>query len=98
MLKYNPRFKPYARRLRKDMTDAEQKLWKQLRGKQIGGTQFYRQKPLGNVIVDFYSPNAGLVVEVDGSQHLEAEHRSKGAVLETIHREVMERVGGRNPP
>ena len=34
--------------------------------------QFYRQKPIGNHIVDFYAPNAKLVVEVDGSQHLES--------------------------
>jgi very-short-patch-repair endonuclease len=36
------------------------------------GVQFYRQKPIGNYIVDFYAPAAQLVVEIDGSQHLEA--------------------------
>lgn len=53
------------------MTDAEQSLWRRLRGKQIHGVQFYRQKPLGPYIVDFYCPAAKLVIEVDGSQHQE---------------------------
>jgi very-short-patch-repair endonuclease len=38
--------------------------------KQILGVQFFRQKPIGNFIVDFFAPRAKLVVEVDGSQHL----------------------------
>ena len=37
------------------------------------GIQFYRQKPVGNYIVDFYAPAVRLVVEVDGSQHLDIE-------------------------
>jgi very-short-patch-repair endonuclease len=48
-----------------------------LRGKQLAGVQFYRQKPIGNYIVDFYAPKARLVVEIDGSQHLEAPHAAK---------------------
>ena len=51
------------------MTDSERKLWSQLRGKHILGVQFYRQKPIGNYIVDFFAPTAKLVIEVDGSQH-----------------------------
>ena len=69
MLKYNAILKPCARRLRGNMTDAEQKLWSRLRRKQIADVQFYRQKPLGGYIVDFYAPAMRLVVEVDGSQH-----------------------------
>lgn len=42
-----------ARKLRSDLTDAEQALWKRLRRKQIQGVQFLRQKPLLNFIVDF---------------------------------------------
>jgi very-short-patch-repair endonuclease len=42
-----------------------------LRRKQILGVQFYRQKPIGNPIADFYAPAATLVVELDGAQHLE---------------------------
>jgi very-short-patch-repair endonuclease len=69
LLKYNATLKTYDRRLRGEMTDAEQKLWSRLRRKQIGNVQFYRQKPLGVYIVDFYAPALRLVVEVDGSQH-----------------------------
>ena len=71
MLPYAQRLKHNSRELRKHMTDAEQKLWYRLRRKQINGWQFYRQKPLGSYIVDFYCPAARLVVEIDGSQHFE---------------------------
>ena len=48
-----------------------------MRGKQLAGVQFYRQKPIGGYIVDFYAPKAKLVIEIDGSQHLEAPHIGK---------------------
>ena len=73
MLKYQPRLKPYARRFRSNMTDAEQLLWRYLRRKQILGVQFYRQKPIGLFIVDFYAPALALVIELDGGQHFEPE-------------------------
>jgi len=76
MLPYGRQLKQNSRELRSHMTDAEQKLWYRLRRKQINGWQFYRQKPLGQYIVDFYSPQARLVVELDGSQHLEPEHQA----------------------
>src|SRR3972149_1755538 len=79
MLPYNPNLTPPARRLRKEMTDAEQFLWARLRRKQILGVQFYREKPLGSFIVDFYAPKANLVVEVDGSQHGDADHAERDA-------------------
>ncbi len=72
MLPYDPRLKQISRRLRREMTDAEQSLWRKLRGKQILGVQFYRQKPIGGYIVDFFAPVASLVIEVDGSQHFES--------------------------
>ena len=75
ILPYDNALKPNSRDLRSRMTDAEQKLWQCLRRKQINGWQFYRQKPLGPYIVDFYCAAARLVVELDGSQHFEAEHR-----------------------
>ncbi|MBN2419961.1 MAG: DUF559 domain-containing protein, partial [Deltaproteobacteria bacterium] len=52
-------------------------LWSRLRYKQLSGIQFYRQKPIGNYIVDFYEPKAKMVVDIDSSQHLEAEHDKK---------------------
>ena len=61
------------------MTDAERTLWQCLRRRQIHGLQFYRQKPLLNYIVDFYCPQAALVIELDGSQHLESEGKQRDA-------------------
>jgi len=77
MLKYSPKLKANARQLRQNLTDSELSLWRRLRGKQLAGVQFYRQKPIGNYIVDFYAPKAKLVIEVDGSQHLEPPQASK---------------------
>ena len=79
MLKYNPKLKQSARRLRREMTDAERALWSKLRAKQIQGVQFYRQKPIGYYIVDFYAPAAKLVVEVDGSQHQQEDQAKSDA-------------------
>lgn len=73
MLPYNSDLKKFSQKLRRNATKAERKLWKYLRCQQIDGLHFYRQKPLGNYIVDFYCPRARLVIEIDGSQHLEKE-------------------------
>ena len=75
MLPYNRKLKQPSRQLRSNMTDAETRLWARLRGKQLLGVQFCRQKPLGNSIVDFYAAKAHLVVEVDGGQHFEPAQR-----------------------
>ncbi|MCD6073801.1 MAG: hypothetical protein K0Q70_684 [Rhodospirillales bacterium] len=62
---------PNARRLRKNQTDAEQRLWSLLRRKQIGQHRFRRQVPLGPYIADFVCLDARLIIEVDGGQHAE---------------------------
>jgi len=72
MLRYNPHLKHPARTLRSNTTDAERVQWERLRRKQVFGLQFYRQKPIGNFIADFYAPKARLVIEIDGSQHQKA--------------------------
>ena len=77
MLKYSPKLKTSARQLRQNLTDSERALWRKLRGKQLAEVQFYRQKPLGDYIVDFYAPKAKLVIEIDGSQHFEEPHAEK---------------------
>jgi very-short-patch-repair endonuclease len=61
------------------MTEAEVALWAKLRRKQLLGLQFYRQKPLGNFIVDFYCASARLVIEVDGGQHYDEEGAAQDA-------------------
>lgn len=73
VIPYNKKLKPRSRELRNNMTDAERLLWSKIRRKQLLHLQFYRQKPLGNYIVDFYCPAAKLIIEVDGSQHFQAE-------------------------
>ena len=77
MLRYKAQLTLKARQLRKDMTESERFLWSRLRGKQLLGVQFCRQRPIGKYIVDFYAPGPKLVVEVDGSQHMEAEQAEK---------------------
>jgi very-short-patch-repair endonuclease len=71
------------------MTEAEIALWSCLRLKQINGLQFYRQKPLGKYIVDFYCPKIRLIVEVDGGQHFEDVNISRDKIRE----EYLEKAG-----
>ena len=71
-LHYRHDLKQKARNLRTSMTSAEQLLWFHLRRKQLLGIPFYRQRPIGQYIVDFYAPAIRLVIEVDGGQHFEA--------------------------
>ena len=47
----------------------EAKLWGYLKGRQILGYDFHRQRPIGNFIVDFVCLELGLVIEIDGSSH-----------------------------
>lgn len=59
----------YSRELRKNMTDAERFLWLKVRMRQINGYQFYRQRIIGDYIIDFFCPKLKLVIELDGGQH-----------------------------
>lgn len=54
--------------LRQNASDAEQRLWRHLRGKQIG-TKFRRQYSVDAYVLDFYAPRAKLAIEVDGDSH-----------------------------
>jgi very-short-patch-repair endonuclease len=60
-----------ARALRSTTTDAEGRLWRRLRNRQLGGFKFVRQAPLGGYYADFLCREARLVIEIDGSQHTE---------------------------
>ena len=65
--KHNPQLVPFAKKLRKNMTKEERHLWYDfLKSYPV---RFSRQKVLGNYIADFYSAEAKLVIELDGSQH-----------------------------
>ena len=76
-MNYNANLKDQARQLRKNLTDSEKALCSRLRNKQLLGIQFYRQKPIGEPIVDFFAPRVKWVVEVDGSQHTLGDHVQK---------------------
>jgi very-short-patch-repair endonuclease len=69
----SPKSLDYARRLRKDMTDAERALWRLLRDRRMDGWRFRRQQPIDRYIVDFVCLEARLIIEVDGGQHSESE-------------------------
>ena len=67
-----------SRELRREMTPAERRLWTELRRTSLG-VKFRRQHPIGPWIADFYSWEAGLVVEVDGDSHFTPEAISRDA-------------------
>lgn len=79
MIPYNKDLKKRSRSMRPNMTAAERLLWERIRRKQIKGVQFYRQKPLGSYIVDFYCPSGQLIMEVDGVQHQKPEDKKYDA-------------------
>lgn len=105
-LPFERNLKPLARELRKNMTEAERHLWTRIRGKQVNNLQFYRQKNIGNYIVDFYCPAARLILEVDGGQHYKSDTSAKDGerdaylsrlgftVLRFSTREVFENIEG----
>ena len=70
-----------ARSLRANMTDAESRLWRNLRRDQLNGFSFRKQHPIGPYTVDFYCSRLRLAVEVDGGQHAERkqadDHRTE---------------------
>lgn len=89
--KHNSRLVPFAKQLRKEMTKEECHLWYDfLRDYPV---RFSRQKILGAYIADFYCAKAGLVIELDGSQHYEEEALVKDAertaFLEGYHLRVI---------
>src|SRR5688572_133871 len=78
-----------ARRLRRDETAEEKQLWRALRAGRFAGFKFRRQHPLGPYYLDFYCAVAKLSIELDGSQHGEAEARD----YDDVRRRVLESQG-----
>ena len=88
------------------MTNAERMLWSKIRRKQLKGYQFYRQRIIGNFIVDFYCSKTRLIIELDGGQHYGEEgmrkDKKRDAYLKNIglkivrfsDREVFENLNG----
>ena len=75
-----------ARKLRRNSTEVERKLWHRIRDKQIEEFRFRRQRPIGKYIVDFICLDAKLIVELDGGQHATSDEydKSRTAFLESL--------------
>ena len=81
------KLKPLAREMRHEPTQAEDKLWQRIRGRQIHGAKFRRQHAIERFIVDFYCAEARLIIEVDGSIHDYTPHE------DAIRQEFLEGLG-----
>jgi len=68
ILSYTPEARALSKLLRKEMTETERIVWNRIRKKQLG-VQFFRQFPILQYVVDFYSQEIGLAIEIDGSSH-----------------------------
>jgi len=77
IISYNPKLKEKARDLRNNSTFTEILLWNYLRGRQVLGYDFDRQKPIDNYIVDFYCKELKLAIEVDGHSHYGNENKDQ---------------------
>ncbi len=67
------------RRLRRQSTDAENALWRHLRGRRFVGFKFRRQHPCGPFILDFFCARSLVAIELDGGQHFEPEAQAYDA-------------------
>src|SRR5437870_797555 len=74
---YNPKLKEYARQLRNECTRTEKMLWQCLKGNQVKGYDFNRQKPIENYILDFFCHELELGIEIDGYTHESEEVKKK---------------------
>jgi very-short-patch-repair endonuclease len=66
---YNPALKERARGLRNNSTLSEVLLWNELKNGKMKGKDFHRQKPIMDYIVDFFCPELGMAIEIDGGSH-----------------------------
>jgi primosomal protein N' (replication factor Y) len=63
-----------AKRLRRDATEAEKRLWGALRNRQLADCKFVWQAPIGPYFADFCCRERGLIIEADGGQHAYSDH------------------------
>ena len=73
------RTRQFAKRLRRDQTDAERRMWRLLRPFRDDGIPFRRQAPIGSYVTDFAWLGGKLLIEIDGGQHNEAAGLSRDA-------------------
>lgn len=67
------RLRQFAKTMRHEPTDTEAAMWRLLRGRRLSAFKFRRQVPFKNYILDFVCFDRRLVIEIDGSQHVEAQ-------------------------
>lgn len=77
IIPYNPALKEKARYLRNNSTHTEILMWNFLKGKQMKGYDFHRQKPIDNYIIDFFCNELMLAIEIDGVSHYGNEKRDE---------------------
>ncbi|BDB52682.1 endonuclease domain-containing protein [Flavobacterium ammonificans] len=82
IIPYNPKLTQLAKKLRNESTQTEIYLWLKLKGKQMYGYDFHRQKPIDNYILDFFCYDLMLGIEVDGYSHEILEVHNKDIVKE----------------
>jgi very-short-patch-repair endonuclease len=82
IIPYNPKLTALARKLRNESTETEIYLWLKLKGKQMYGYDFHRQKPIDNYILDFFCYDLLLGIEVDGNSHEILEVYNKDRIKE----------------
>jgi very-short-patch-repair endonuclease len=82
IIPYNPKLTQLARKLRNESTETEIYLWLKLKGKQMYGYDFHRQKPIDNYILDFFCHELLLGIEVDGYSHEILEVHNKDIAKE----------------
>ncbi len=82
IIPYNPKLTALAKKLRNESTETEIYLWLRLKGKQMYGYDFHRQKPIDNYILDFFCYELLLGIEVDGYSHEFLEVYNKDKIKE----------------
>ena len=89
IIRYNPKLKALARKLRKDMTFGEVLLWNELKENKLWGVDFDRQRCIDNYIVDFYCKELMLAIEIDGMSH----NHEEAFLKDEIRQQKLESLG-----
>ncbi|MBK7631791.1 MAG: DUF559 domain-containing protein [Ignavibacteriales bacterium] len=87
IIPYNPALKEKARQLRNNSTKTEILLWTFLKGRQLRGYDFHRQKPIDEYIVDFFCNELLLAIEIDDGSHIGNEK------YDAVRQEKLEKLG-----